>query len=350
MTHGARLVLSVQREIGTEAFAGLPMSIINCCLIFFDDVHSRMVLRTFPSSMKCGKLQIGTRRELGAAQVLVSLLVSVLMVGFKLNSAKEIVQSIERRQELKVNLSMVRRLLEIEDMKVWIDDVEFDTKQRADRIAELESASGQVYDVREDALIAKGPSMFAIFEASSAGATQLKHSALIMYSETKLHAATGLLFGRAAAMVRAMPQEIVAYCLVGDDSHFIQSTTDPTVFIRFEVVEHANAHHTIIFNRCKATGIADRTFLNSVVAKKVEDDPPTYMVVGLPIAQHDKITAKDEKGAVRAENCRAFKLTEVAAGITKMEYACSLNLGGSIPQAITNKVALPGQMHGAHSF
>ena len=71
------------------------------------------------------------------------------------------------------------------------------------------------------------------------------------------------------------------------------------------------------------------------------------MVVGAPIAHHDKITPKDEKGAVRAENCRAFKLTEVGAGITKLEYACSLNLGGSIPQAITNKVSVPGQMHGA---
>ena len=152
--------------------------------------------------------------------MLASLLVSVLMVGFKLNSAKEIVQTIERRQELKVNLSMVRRLLEIEDTKAWIEDVEFDTKQREDRIAdvhaELESASDQVHDLLEDALIAKGPSMFAIFEATSAGAKKLKHSALIMYSETKLDEATGLLFGRAAVMVRATPKEIVAHFLVSN--------------------------------------------------------------------------------------------------------------------------------------
>jgi hypothetical protein len=281
--------------------------------------------------------------------VLASLLVSVLMVGFKLNSAKEIVQTIERRQELNVNLSMVRRLLEIEDTKAWIEDVEFDTKQREDRIAELESASGQVYDLLEDALIAKGPSMFAIFEASSAGAKKLKHSALIMYSETKLDEATGLLFGRAAVMVRATPKEIVAHFLVSNDGHFVQSTNDPTVFVRSDVVEHANAHHTIVFSRCKATGVSDRTFLNSIVAKTVEEDPSTYMIVALPIAQHDKIARKDEKGAVRAENCRAFKLTEVSAGITKLEYACSLNLRGSIPQAFTNKVSVPRQMHGAHS-
>jgi hypothetical protein len=117
----------------------------------------------------------------------------------------------------------------------------------------------------------------------------------------------------------------------------------PTVFIRSEVVEHVNTHQTIIFNRCKATGVSDRTFLNSTVAKRVADDPPTYELVSLPIAQHDKITAKDEKGALRAENGRAFKLTEVGEGITKLEYACSLNLRGSIPQAFTNKVSVPGQ-------
>ena len=82
----------------------------------------------------------------------------------------------------------------------------------------------------------------------------------------------------------------------------------------------------------------------------MEDDPPTYLLAGPAIAQHDKITPKDEKGAVRAENCRAFKLTEVSAGITKLEYTCSLNLRGSIPQTITNKVSVPAQMHGAHFF
>ncbi len=119
---------------------------------------------------------------------------------------------------------------------------------------------------------------------------------------------------------------------------------------RHEVFQHVNAHCTIIFNRVRAPCISDRTFLTSIVAQKVADDPPTYVVVGLPIAHHDKIAPKDEKGAVRAENCRAFRLTEVTEGITKLEYACSLNLRGSIPQAITNKVCVPGQMHGARFF
>jgi hypothetical protein len=279
-------------------------------------------------------------------QVLGSLLVSVLLVGIKLTAANEIAQNVLRRKELKANLLLLQMSLEDDSLRTWIEDVTHDTAQRQDRILELGTATGLSYTTMENGLLQKGAAMFAVFEASSAGAKQLEHSELIMYSETKLDEATHHLLGRAAAMVRATPQEIIVHVL-NQDGRFSQSTIDPTVFVRYELLHNINAHHVIIYNRVKATGLADRTFLNSIVAKKVEDDPPTYMIVGLPIAQHDKIAPKDEKGAVRAENCRAFKLTEVAAGITKLEYACSLNLRGSIPQAITNKVSVPGQMHGA---
>ena len=56
-------------------------------------------------------------------------------------------------------------------------------------------------------LLAEGADMFAVFEASLAGAKPLTHSALLLYSETKLDAATGLLLGRAAAMIRATPRD-----------------------------------------------------------------------------------------------------------------------------------------------
>ena len=272
------------------------------------------------------------------------MLVSVLLVGIKLTAANEVVQSIARRKELKANLLLLQMRLEDEDKKAWIEDVAHDTAQRQDRILELGSASSLSYTTTENGLLGKGAVMFAVFEASSAGAKQLEHSELIMYSETKLDEATHHLLGRAAAMVRATPQEIVAH-LLNFDSRFNQSSFDPSDE-RVELIEAVNAHHNVLFHRKKATGIFDRTFLTSIVAKRVADDPPTYMVVALPLAHHDKIAPKDEKGAVRAESCRAFKLTEVAEGITKMEYTCSLNLRGSIPQAITNKVAVPQTMHG----
>ncbi len=327
--------------------AGVPMSILNCSLIFIHGVNDNTVC-FFPALEGAQRLAEKLHKcELGVGQVLASLLVSVLLVGIKVTAAKEIVQIIERRKELKTNLALLQKVLQVEAKKSWIEDVTHDTKQQREMIAELGSASGLSYSHTEEALVKKGDAMLAVFEASSAGAKQYRHSALITCSETKLDAATGLLLGRAVVSIRARPQEIVAH-LLDYDSRFNQSTTDPAVYVRSEAVEHVNAHHTTSFNRLKlGPGLSHRTFLNSTVAKRVADDPPTYVVVGLPIARHEKITPKDEKGAVRAENCRAFKLTEVAEGITRMEYACSLNLGGSIPQAITNKVSVPGQMHGA---
>jgi hypothetical protein len=276
--------------------------------------------------------------------VLGSLLVSVLLVGIKLTAANEIVLSIARRKELTANLLRLQMRLEDEDKKAWIEDVTHDTVRRQDRILELGSASGLSYTATENELLQKGAAMLAVFEGSSAGAKQLKHSELIMYSETKLDEATNLLLGRAVAMVRATPQEIVAYCFNYDSRHI---HSRPGAHVRAEVLEHVNGHCTIIFNRVRLPGVSDRTFLTSMVVKRVADDPPTYVLVGAPRPHHDKITPEDEKGAVRAENCRCFRLTEVAEGITKMEYACSLNLRGSIPQAITNKIGVPGQMNGA---
>jgi hypothetical protein len=113
-------------------------------------------------------------------------------------------------------------------------------------------------------------------------------------------------------------------------------------------LQNVNAHHTIIFDRIKlGAGLSERTFLTSIVAKRVANNPPTFVLVSAPIACHDKITQNDEARAVRAENWRAFQLTEVAPGVTKLNYTCSLNLRGSIPQSVTNKISVPKQQHGA---
>jgi hypothetical protein len=249
--------------------------------------------------------------------------------------------------------------VEAEGLVAWLDDVEDDAKHRENRIAAMESTSGLVYskavplrvknEPREcshrglDAmpemmndypilpskpaapavanfseLMQKAMDMFLIFERSSAGVKQLKRSATLMFSEIKLDEETGLLLGRTAGMVRATPQEICAYNLNYDSRH-VRSITNPAVWVRAEVLQHIDAHHTIIFNRGKLPGISDRTFLNVIAAERMEDDPLTYMLVGFPLAHHDDITPKDEVGAVRAENCRAFRLTEVSPGVTKVD-------------------------------
>jgi hypothetical protein len=329
----------------TAAVAGLPMSILNCYAIVIRDTGADKMVR---ASMTAWSTTPCVSRCTRPKQVLASLLISVLLVGIKLTAAKEMVQVIERRKELRANIALLQRVLEDRDKQVWIVDVKHDTEQREESIAELESASGHVYDIPETDLIEKGTAMFAAFESSSTVVKQLPHSATIMSSETKLDEATGLLLGRAAAMVRASPQEIVAYMLNQDSRHTKSLTGAASKFVLFETLQHVHPHHTIVFAKFRlGRGFSERTFLYSIVAKRVANDPPTYVLVGAPIACHYKITPIDEARAVRAENWRAFQLTEVAPGVTKLNYTCSLNLRGSIPQAITNKIAVPGQQHGS---
>ncbi len=274
---------------------------------------------------------------------------SVLLVGIKLSAGKELVQVMERRKELKANLSLLRRRLEDVDLFDWLNDVDHDSKQRKDRVAALllESQSGCMYTTTENEAIDRGEALFAQFDGSSGGETQVGHSATILRSETKLDKATGLLLGRAEAIIRASPHEIVAY-LINYDGRHVQSDQNPAVDVRVETLQHVNAHHTIIFNRKKAAGLSDRTFLNSLVAKVIEDDPSTYLWVAVPAPSHAKIGPKDEAKAVRAEVFKCFRLTEVGVARTKLDYVCHLDLRGLIPQIITNQIAVPQLMHGAH--
>ena len=275
-----------------------------------------------------------------------SLLVSVLLVGIRLNAAKEIVQIIERRKELRTNLSLLKKSLEGEETVAWINDVKHDAKQREDTIAAIESASGRSCSPFENSLIEEGLGMFDRFDQSSGAFAKLKHSVTVERSETTLDEATGLVLERETAEIRATPQEILAYSLNFDGRH-IQSDWNPATSVRSDLLERVNSHHSIIFTRRKAWPLRPRTFLNSLVAKRLAEEPPTYALVAMPIAGHAKIGRKDEMGAIRSENRRCFKLTEVAPGITKMEYVNSLNLKGSVSQRFTNAIAIPGQQHGA---
>jgi hypothetical protein len=270
--------------------------------------------------------------------------VGVLLVGIKLTSARDIVQLIERRKELKANLSLLRRMVEDEGLRSWLDDVAHDNAQRQGWIGEMALPSGRVYDAMENGAIAKCLGMIALFDSNPASVTPLPHPATVARFETKQDAASNVLLGLAELQIRAPPLDIVAYIL-NLDSRFMESENAVDADLVFaKVLETVNPHHRIWFNRYKARGVSDRTFVYSVIAKQEAEDPPTYVVAVTTIPIHDKIDPKDEARAVRAETYRGFRLTEVAQGVTKVEYACSLNLRGWVPQSITNKVAVPGQM------
>ena len=211
--------------------------------------------------------------------------------------------------------------------------------------------AGRVWTPAESELAAEGLAMFDRFEESSAAAEHLKHSPTVQQFETKFDPVTGLLLGRARVDVRATPQEVVAYSLLYDGRH-IQSDaeSDPAYTVRREMLEVVNEFHTIIYNRKKARGmLRDRIFWNSLIAKKLSDDPPTYVFVSAPIpGGHAKVSRMDEVRVVRGEVWRCHKCTQVKPGLTVMDYVCSLDLRGHVPRFVTHMVGLPQQMHGAH--
>jgi hypothetical protein len=271
-----------------------------------------------------------------------------VLLGYKLNAVKRIVQVNQRRKELETALSLLQPKLEDEDLAVWLDDLNHDTKHRQGRIGEMALAaalpSGRVYSTMENGAVERCQRMFALFDGSSASATHLQRPATIQRSETKYDEATRLLFGFAEAEIRADPLDIVAYILDHASSRRGQTEAadDPDV-VRRECLERVNPHHVVVFARYKARGMRDRTFLVSGVAKQVAEHPRTFVVAVVPIPSHDNITQKDEAGAIRAESCRSFRLTEVAPGVTKLEYSCSLDLKGHVLQIITDTLAVPQQ-------
>jgi hypothetical protein len=265
----------------------------------------------------------------------------VLLVGSKLTAAKEIVQVTERRKELKANIAILQLKIELEEKLTWIDDATHDAAQREARIGEMLAAP--MSSSMENEAIQRCLRLRAMFESSSAGATQLPRSATITRQETKHDAATNLSLGCITAEIRASVLEIVAYILNDDSRYFKSLYAAAPNFVRAQVLETPSAHHTITFVRFKAPGISDRTFLNSIAAKKVAEDPLTYAVALVPIPSHAKIGPMDEIGAVRAELYRSFRLTEVVPGVTKLEYASSLDLKGWVPQIVSQTIAGPEQ-------
>ena len=102
----------------------------------------KTVIATHFFTHHAGTLTNGTQNTAARAdeQVVASLLVSVLALGFKLNELPLIVQMNQRRNELKANLILLQRQLELEDLVIWLDQTALDTAHRQEWIAAMESA------------------------------------------------------------------------------------------------------------------------------------------------------------------------------------------------------------------
>jgi len=103
--------------------------------------------------------------------------------------------------------------------------------------------------------------------------------------------------------------------------------------------------HSIVFIELKTPPFKNRTWLTSMVCKRICDDPPTFLWVGVPLDTHPSIRPDDEHHAIRAEGSRCLRLTSIGPDLTRLEFCASLDLRGSLPQWLTDKVAVPTLLH-----
>ena len=307
------------------------MSVVNICLVFVENSTDKTVRQTAESSPLLRWMtgaSLGDWRSAGCLglQVIASLLVSLVLLGFKLNAPKRLLQVIQRRKELNQALEVLQPQLEADQLVVFLANLNHDKAQRRERIGKLALAASQVYSTTEKEAIERCLAMCALFEHSSGRVTQLSGSKLLTRLETKYDEGTRLLFGRAECEVRAAVRDVLAFYVNIDSRHMSVDISGDPAIARWEFLEEVNGHHMVSFLRGRAPGVTDRTFLSSLIAKQIAEDPPSFLVAVVPLASHVKINRKDEAGAIRAEVCRSFRLIETSPGLTKLEVSDPLLL------------------------
>ena len=163
--------------------------------------------------------------------------------------------------------------------------------------------------------------------------------------ETMYHAPSRRLIGKTTLLIHgATAAEVAAYLMNANSCHRL-AVRNPAVEVRNDIVAEVNDHHLVFFSEMRSVPLfQNRTFLNSLMCKKILDDPPTWVWLCVPLDSHERVRVEDERHAVRAQVFRCFRLTAQTESVTRLEYVCWLDLGGSFPTFLVTKVALPRLM------
>jgi hypothetical protein len=227
-----------------------------------------------------------------------------------------------------------------EKLQVWLNDAQDDGAWRDAAVQEMRQGE-QSHSWEETALITRGTALLGTFATGKGKAQSMRRSKTVELANTKHDERSGLLIGHVEAEVRTSPEQAIAF-LMHFGSKFFQSTLNHEVNVRREVLEVRSPHYTVVFLEKKSAPFQNRTFLNALLWQKVSDTPLTYVWVTVPIESHAKIAPEDEAHAIRAEGTRCIRATQTAVGVTRVEYACSLDLKGHFPSWLTERVAIPG--------
>jgi hypothetical protein len=201
-------------------------------------------------------------------------------------------------------------------------------------------ASVQAHNVEEAALIEDGIALLDTFLSHEGKATDVRLARTV--DKSRIKSCKGQLVGETELVMRgATPEDIIAYLMDVNSKHET-SRRDPEEDVCDEVREVKSLHHSVEYYECKAPGFQNRTMLHALLWKRLSETQ--YLWVTVPIASHPSVGPSDERGKVRAEVKRCFRLTSLTTDSTKVEYACSLDMKGAFPRSLTEHVIVPALM------
>ena len=222
----------------------------------------------------------------------------------------------------------------------WISDIDHDRTRREELIARMATDSLGEEDEERDQFVARG---MQLFNRGGTKKRRFAHGETIDAARLEIDRKTGRLVGEVRAVIRGPPEHVVAYLMDLNGKHF-NSKLNPKIVVRYEAREVKSVHHTVAFLEFKTPPFTNRTFLLSLVWKKLSDDPRTYAWVAMSIDRHHSLSSHEEAHAVRGGMEKCVLLTDIGDGSTRLDYAVAADLKGRFPEHFTQKIALPQNM------
>ncbi|GMH52391.1 hypothetical protein TL16_g01219 [Triparma laevis f. inornata] len=200
-------------------------------------------------------------------------------------------------------------------------------------------SENQTYSWEEEKMIASGIPYLGMFESNESGLTNDTTRGLkpLTTSSPLVEGKVAWVkggkdvgaFGSASSVVRASPEEILAFIWNTTTRKYLQSSDFKVQDIVLEPNSHSRLNYVHVHF---GGGFKDRDFLGWSVWKKI--NPEVYIHVAMP-AEHD--LRPRLANCVRGKYPAVTKLTKLSDNETRLDYIVNPSVGGIIPKFLSSK-------------
>jgi hypothetical protein len=284
-----------------------------------------------------------------AKQVMGSLFLSFIVIGVKSQAVPEIISILRRRKELVVIIELLQKTVERAALSTWLEDVVHDEQQRKDTLGSLGLVD---HSADESAAIEAAVGTLTRFQAEVAS-NACEELPVAAHGKPAMHFNFDRQHGRLLCGIEidvrgATPGMLVAFQL-NCSKHSRSSSLKRTGETQVTQLEHkavVNGHHTKVCYSVQVGGAGrshGRTFAfrSSLLAKKSEANPLTYVMAAVPMINADKVASKTVEDADPAESSCYMRLTQpTSEPIVRIEFACLLDFKGPLPHSVEDTASL----------